>query len=70
LPFLRWLHRYQRPQGVPYPNSWQDRIRNYTLALSELGLPLDEMHAHYREVLGEHADPIFDEIAAELDKRR
>jgi hypothetical protein len=23
LPFLRWLHRYQRPLGAPYPNLWE-----------------------------------------------
>jgi hypothetical protein len=67
LPFLRWLHRYQRPLGVPYPNLWRDRIRNYTLALTELDMPLDEMQQHYRELLGEqNAEDIFAALAREL----
>ncbi len=26
LPFLRWLHRFERPAGVPYTVDWTDRI--------------------------------------------
>ncbi|MGL1784034.1 hypothetical protein ACSTG0_23510, partial [Vibrio parahaemolyticus] len=25
LPFLRWMHRFNRPLGLPYPNVWADR---------------------------------------------
>jgi len=25
LPFLRWMHRFERPMGTPYSNRWEDR---------------------------------------------
>ena len=53
LPFLRWLHRFQRPLGVPYPLNWEDRIRNYLAGFGELGLPTAEMEEHFKELLGE-----------------
>ena len=53
LPFLRWLHRFQRPLGVPYPLNWEDRIRNYLAGFGELGLPTTEMEEHFKELLGE-----------------
>jgi hypothetical protein len=60
LPFLRWLHRFGRPMGVPYPLNFEDRIRNYLIAFGELGqstLPVEE---HFIDLLGPHvAKPIF-----------
>ncbi|MGI9524882.1 MAG: hypothetical protein ACR2PG_24900, partial [Hyphomicrobiaceae bacterium] len=53
LPFLRWLHRFERPMGVPYTIEWADRIRNYMIGHHELGLPMEEMKAHFEEFLGE-----------------
>ena len=52
LPFLRWLHRFNRPLGVPYHNSWSDRVRNYLIGFEELGLPTDTLKAHFMEFLG------------------
>ena len=49
LPFLRWVHRFQRPRGISYPLNIQERIRNYALGWSELGLDLGEVVAHFRE---------------------
>jgi hypothetical protein len=68
LPFLRWMHRFQRPLGVPYPNLWRDRIRNYLIGFTEFGLPTAEMTAHFREVVGaERADELFEIVTRELD---
>lgn len=53
LPFLGWVHRFDRPMGLPYPNTWEDRIRNYLIGFSELGLPTTEMEQHFEELLGE-----------------
>lgn len=50
LPFLRWLHRFGRPGGVPYPLTRYNKVRNYVLEFNELGLPLDRIHNHF--VLG------------------
>ncbi len=47
LPFLRWLHRFARPDGVPYPLPRYLKVRNYVLEFQELGFPLDDIHAHF-----------------------
>lgn len=54
--------------GVPFPNLWLDRVRNYLIGFTEFGLPTQEMHAHFREVVGkEHADELFEIVTRELD---
>jgi Glycosyl transferase family 2 len=68
LPFLRWLHRFGRPLGLPYLNRWEDRMRNYMIGFTELGLDPAEMEAHFAEFLGaETSAKIFDEIKRELE---
>ena len=67
LPFLRWMHRFRRPMGVPYTNRWEDRVRNYLIGFRELGLPTAELESHYRELLGEAAGPILEQTRQELD---
>jgi Glycosyl transferase family 2 len=67
LPFLRWAHRFSRPLGAPYVNRWEDRIRNYVIGFTELGLDTAEMEAHFAELLGaETSAKIFTEIKMEL----
>ncbi|SDP79377.1 glycosyltransferase [Desulforhopalus singaporensis] len=53
LPFLRWMHRFNRPMGIPYPIQWEDRIFNYMVGLQELGLDCDPIREHFSEHLGE-----------------
>ncbi len=53
LPFLRWLHRFERPGGVPYTIDWQDRIWNYMIGFQELGLDTGQIIDHFNEHLGE-----------------
>lgn len=48
LPFLRWLHRFDRPNGVKYPLRLEDRIKNYFIGHSELGLPYDDIIDHFQ----------------------
>lgn len=38
LPWLRWMHRFGRPSGVPYPLTVEDKLHNYVLGHAELGL--------------------------------
>jgi len=38
LPALRWVHRFGRPGGVPYPLTVDDKLRNYLIGHAELGL--------------------------------
>jgi hypothetical protein len=47
LGFLKWLHRFARPNGVKYPLSRWNKVRNYVLGHLELGLPLDPIHEHF-----------------------
>ncbi len=67
LPFLRWVHRFGRPNGTPYVNRWEDRMRNYVIGFAELGLDTADMEAHFAELLGaDTAARIFSEIKREL----
>jgi hypothetical protein len=55
-PRLGWLHRFSRPAGVTYPNVWEDRVRNYHIAWSEIGWDLAPVRSHFRELLGADLD--------------
>jgi hypothetical protein len=70
LPFLRWVHRFRRPMGARYRNSWEDRVRNYMIGFRELGLPTADMERHFAEFLGEAvAGPMFSRLREELGDR-
>lgn len=70
LPFLRWLHRFNRPLGIPYANTWDDRIRNYLIGFHELGLDTQEMEEHFRTLLGASAaDKILSHMKQEIEER-
>ena len=64
-PRLGWLHRFPRPAGVSYPNVWEDRIRNYHIAWSEIGWDLEPVRSHFRELLGPDVD-----VDATLERAR
>jgi hypothetical protein len=67
LPFLRWIHRFNRPLGPPYRNTWDDRIRNYLIGFREIGWPTEPIAEHFRELLGrEPADRILATVEAEF----
>lgn len=70
LPFLRWIHRFERPMGAPYRVSWHDRIRNYMIGFDELGLPMEEMLAHFRAHIGPLAEAIIRQTEKELERMR
>jgi glycosyltransferase involved in cell wall biosynthesis len=62
LPWLRWLHRFGRPKGVPYPLTVDDKLRNYLIGHFELGLDPTPVLAHFAAHLPEAR---LREIAAE-----
>ena len=66
LPFLRWVHRFNRPTGVPYRNILEDRIWNYLVGFREFDLPTTEMEEHFRGLIGE---PRGGEIIAFLKQK-
>lgn len=52
LPFLRWLHRFNRPMGPPYAIVWADRIRNYLIGRHEFDMDYDDVIEHFKEHVG------------------
>jgi GR25 family glycosyltransferase involved in LPS biosynthesis len=67
LPFLRWLHRFDRPRGIAYPGLWEDRIRNYLTLFEELGLDQSPVVRHFEELLGaETAGRIVENVRREI----
>ena len=67
LPFLRWLHRFGRPMGIPYKVNWEDRIRNYMIGFEELGMHDAPIREHFSEYLGKSAaSKIFEKIDHEM----
>jgi hypothetical protein len=68
LPFLRWVHRFNRPMGIPYRNRYEDRMWNYLVGFRELGLPTDAMEAHFREIIGEpQGSDLIERLKQELN---
>lgn len=67
LPFLRWLHRFDRPMGVPYDASWKRRLRNYLIGWYELGLDPAPAVQHFEEFLGaDQVRPMVESIEREM----
>lgn len=50
LPFLRWLHRFERPIHPTYPNILEDRFRNYYIGFKELGLDTQVILDNFKEI--------------------
>ena len=55
LPFLRWIHRFNRPRGVPYPLMTEHKFRNYVLGLRELQLPVQWAAEHFAKHLSKQS---------------
>jgi len=51
LPFLRWLHRFNRPNGTEYSNNLEDRFRNYYIGFLELGLGVTTLKKEFKDVI-------------------
>jgi hypothetical protein len=47
-PAVGWAHRFERPAGTPYDNSWEDRLRNYLIGWSEIGWDTASVEAHFQ----------------------
>ena len=55
LPWLRWVHRFGRPSGVPYTLRIEDKFRNYVIGHAELGLDLVPVVDRFSEYLPKEA---------------
>lgn len=49
LSWLKWLHRFNRPDNVPYPLKTSDKARNYILEFTELNMNLQPVIDHFLE---------------------
>lgn len=47
LPFLKWVHRFDRPAGVKYPLTIENKVRNYILGFTEVGLDMAPLRQHF-----------------------
>src|SRR5829696_2596863 len=53
LPWLRWVHRFERPAGVPYPLWLHDKVKNYIIGHTEVGFDLEPIREHFSNRLSE-----------------
>jgi hypothetical protein len=49
LPFLRWIHRFGRPDGVKYPLLMELKVKNYVMGFNEIGLDTIHIYDHFKE---------------------
>lgn len=47
-PPLKWLHKFTRVNGCPYPNRYEDRVKNYFRGHLELNQPVFEIIEHFK----------------------
>ena len=50
IPWLKWVHRFQRPRGISYPLRIEERIMNYFIGWLELGEDPQEVKDHFGEL--------------------
>lgn len=62
LPFLKWVHRFGRPGGVPYPLTMENKIRNYLIGFQDLGWDTEEVRKHFVDEV-KVPPSVFDAIA-------
>jgi glycosyltransferase involved in cell wall biosynthesis len=65
LPWLKWVHRFGRPRGVPYRLTVEDRIINYMIGWDELGKSHDDIIAHFLETVPQS---VIDNCKQEFNK--
>lgn len=48
---FKWLHRFGRPNGIPFINTYEDRFNNYIAGRIELNKNYDDVIDEFKEVL-------------------
>ena len=51
LPFLRWLHRFGRPNGPTFKPNIKDKFRNYMIGFRETGKDTAEVIEQFKDVI-------------------
>jgi hypothetical protein len=73
LPFLRWVHRFARPDGVQYPLTLENKIKNYFYGHIELGWDIKPIYEHFTQVYGTTEDDVkklHDFCIEEIEKQK
>lgn len=73
LPFLKWNHRFSRPNGVPYPIDILSRIRNYVIGHKELDLDLNPVRDHFiqtKAITTEQWDILVENDEVEIENNK
>jgi hypothetical protein len=65
LPWLRWLHRFARPDGVPYTLLNASKVRNYCLWFQRLGRDFEPIRKHMIEESGLMSPQDWERCAAD-----
>lgn len=65
LPWLKWIHRFGRPKGVPYRLTVEDRIINYMIGWDEIGRSHDDIVKHFLETVPQS---VIDSCKKEFNK--
>lgn len=48
---FKWLHRFGRPDGIPFRNTYEDRFNNYIAGRLEMNKKYDDVIDEFKEVL-------------------
>ena len=67
LPFLKWLHRFERPNGVKYELTVENKLRNYVLEFTELDLDMTPLKHHFC-VESNVSEELFNSFVQEANK--
>jgi hypothetical protein len=67
LPNLKWIHRFGRPNGVPYPNILEDRLWNYFVGWLEI--LKDENHPFFQTIINEFKTRISEQVIDNIFKQ-
>lgn len=60
---FKWTHRFDRPNGVPFPNILEERFSNYVIGRVELNLSYDDVIQEFKKVLKQETiDSILKQI--------
>jgi hypothetical protein len=63
VPFLRWVHRFERPNGISYPNKLEERFRNYYIGFKELKMDTTNLVEHFKKhISSDYINTLISEI--------
>jgi hypothetical protein len=70
LPFLRWMHRFGRPNGPKYPLTLWNKIKNYFIGHKELKWDEQPIYDHFSKwATKEQLDNLYEEAIGEPRKK-